>query len=209
MSKHIAMQSALLLSCVISGAAMADSYVQPQRPIQDQGMYMSGWGGVNIPTGTWGNDYLVFNDVALLPPADTGFGFGLDVGYKADMFRIEAEVSYMYNSVKFLTMNWNMTNAMVNGYFDIPTNTKFTPYVGAGVGIASFSLSDNDDTVNIDVGANTRFAAQAIAGAEYRANQSVGLAAEYRFKYSSLPSLNDNINMYSSAILARFNYYFG
>ena len=38
--------------------------------------------------------------------------------------------------------SYNSTNLMVNGYFDLPTHGRFTPYIGGGVGVARVELNE-------------------------------------------------------------------
>lgn len=69
---------------------------------------------------------------------------------------------------------------MFNTYYDIDTNSKFTPYVGAGVGYAkikgklsAFGMSDDMS--------DTNFAWQVGAGVGYELTENVTMDAGYRY----------------------------
>lgn len=82
---------------------------------------------------------------------DTGFGISGAFGYRFDDARVELEIGYLSNSVDSVTVNDFEASAdgdidnwqfLVNGYYDIPTNSRFTPYVGGGIGLAILSAND-------------------------------------------------------------------
>ena len=82
---------------------------------------------------------------------DTGFGIGGAVGYRFDNARVEFEVGYNNNNVDTITVNDIEASAdgdignwkfLINGYYDFPTNSRFSPYVGGGAGLAILSAND-------------------------------------------------------------------
>ena len=75
---------------------------------------------------------------------------------------------------------------MANAYADLGTFNGFTPYVGAGVGVANLkwdSLSNDDGTaVTVHPGTSTMRGAYALmAGASYCVNDKIELDAGYRY----------------------------
>ncbi len=46
------------------------------------------------------------------------------------------------SGVETVEANYNSTNLMVNGYFDLPTIGRFTPYLGAGIGLARVEYNE-------------------------------------------------------------------
>lgn len=126
---------------------------------------------------------------------DTGFGVSGAAGYRFDDARVELEVAYTSNDVEGVTVN-NLAEVpldgdiesfqfMVNGYYDIPTKSRFSPYIGGGVGIAT--LTANDVEANIpgigalaldDTGAS--FAFQVKAGVGYEITEQATAFLGYR-----------------------------
>ncbi|MEM9769899.1 MAG: outer membrane beta-barrel protein [Cyanobacteria bacterium P01_D01_bin.71] len=87
---------------------------------------------------------------------DTGFGISGAFGYRFDDARVELEIGYLNNSVDSITVNDVETSTdgsidnwqfLVNGYYDIPTNSRFRPYIGGGIGLAIVSADDISATV--------------------------------------------------------------
>ena len=78
---------------------------------------------------------------------------------------------------------------MVNGLYDFDMqNSKYTPYVGAGIGAAHVRYSDyaaGGSTALDDK--DTVFAYQLLAGVEYKMDNGASLTADY--KYLSAPNI--------------------
>ena len=64
---------------------------------------------------------------------------------------------------------------MLNAYYDIDTGTKFTPYVGAGIGMARLKAKIDDETDFSK--SKTTFAWQVGAGISYAMTENVSLDA--------------------------------
>lgn len=83
---------------------------------------------------------------------DTGFGINGAAGYRFDDARVEFEVAYTNNDVDGVTVNdlaevpidgdIESFQFMLNGYYDIPTQSRFSPYIGGGVGVATLTAND-------------------------------------------------------------------
>ncbi len=160
----------------------------------------------------------------------TGVLAGLAMGYHWQNFRIEGE--YFYRSAahdnasepSFGGMNLKTLqeiseseeaigdllshNFFTNLYYDFTSDSKWTPYLGAGVGFARVSLDyfsrftrssnpsdittfDNNDTLNgalagtTTIGrsefSDTLFGYQAIAGVDYRISEPVTIGLKFRW----------------------------
>lgn len=125
---------------------------------------------------------------------DTGFGINGAVGYRFDNARVEFEVGYNSNSVDRVTFNDVSVTAdgsidnwkfLLNGYYDFPTGSRFSPYVGGGAGIAILSADDVSATVptlgevSID-DSNASFLFQFKAGVGYDVTETLNAFLGYR-----------------------------
>jgi opacity protein-like surface antigen len=78
----------------------------------------------------------------------------------------------------------NSTQLLVNGYFDLVNYCNFTPYVGAGLGVAYNQAKDYKLLANsaYQKGAHkTNFAWNIGAGAAYKFTQNFALDLSYKF----------------------------
>lgn len=160
---------------------------------------------------------------------ETGFGINGAAGYRFDDARVELEVAYTNNDVDGVTVN-NLAEVpldgdiesaqfMVNGYYDIPTESRFSPYIGGGVGVAT--LTANDVEANIpgvgnlaldDTGAS--FVFQVKAGVGYKISDQASAFLGYRLH--GLPGQNfeafgadfdaDTVLIHSMQLGARYNF---
>ena len=125
---------------------------------------------------------------------DSGIGFGITLGRTFDQFRGELEYSSRKNDIKSHSLNGGSTLAgskgeaksdafMLNGYYDINTNSAFVPYIGAGIGMAKVKFDDFGVDAIPDVlnDNESQLAYQFMAGGEYRFADTWGLFAEYRY----------------------------
>jgi len=152
-----------------------------------QGMYVRGSGGV-----TMSNDQEYSSaggDVSAEP--DSGWTGSAALGMDYGQFRTELEGSYRSDDVDSLSVggvgtggasgSTDVWSAMINGYYDIPTGLPFTPYLGAGVGLAHVNADDIDGGGLTSGGSDNVFAYQAMAGAEYAFNEDWSAMLEYRY----------------------------
>ena len=129
--------------------------------------------------------------VTITADLDTGiFGTGA-FGRSFGNFRAEGELTYNANDVTTLSALGVSLDAsgdvstlgfMVNGYYDFDTNSKWTPYIGGGIGGANVSLNNlsvfgttiaDDDT--------TVLAYQAKVGVAYEFSPAWEGTLGYRF----------------------------
>jgi OOP family OmpA-OmpF porin len=146
---------------------------------------------------------------------DTGFGFNVSAGYNFDPVRVEFEFGYKNADVDRIEAfgiglpvdgaDLTVMSYMVNVFYDIKTNSAFTPYVGAGLGVINGELEDNfssaDDTV---------FGYQLIVGAAYNVNKNLAIDLSYHFQGAAEDfSVNGtDVSYMSSNIMAGIRYYF-
>jgi OmpA-OmpF porin, OOP family len=154
---------------------------------------------------------------------DTGWGVGGAGGFGFDNgLRVEGEVTYRYNDLNkisasgtsFALPDTSVSSLafMANGYYDIPTGSKWTPYVGGGVGLAidhaSADLSSSGGPNFSDTEAE--FAYQGIAGIGYQITDAVNIGIEYRYfatmtPHYDLTSLGAPAGVFASADYASHN----
>lgn len=121
----------------------------------------------------------------------TGWGVTGSGGYAwGNGIRTEGEIAYRRNSVKEITGTGSGTNDgsfstvsfMGNVLYDFNTGTRFTPYVGAGIGLGVVSANDIKTVVSRTVDdTRTTFAYQAIAGVSAAIDKNWAITADYRY----------------------------
>lgn len=129
---------------------------------------------------------------------DTGFNLGVAGGYDFGPARVEGEVAYRLNDVDEYQVNGLGTFAgdgdvstlslMANGFWDIETGSRVTPYLGAGIGVAQVSMDDPSVPMDDD---DTVFAYQLAAGVAFDLNPSLALDLGYRYFATSDPEFDD------------------
>lgn len=124
---------------------------------------------------------------------DTGWAVMPSIGYRyGNGVRTEFELGYRSNDVDGVSgaaaaaSGGEITakSAMLNLLYDVDTGSRLMPYVGAGIGYAQV---DYDGVRPVGVGVNrindddNVFAYQGMAGLSYWVNESLEVAAEYRY----------------------------
>ena len=159
----IASAAALMLG---SFAAQAD----------DSNSYVAILGGP-----TWAPD---LNVGGATNPMDTGFNVGARYGYYLDRFglpNVSLEADGLFNQSTFAADNSGRIQSasyMANAIYHIPTDSPFSLYGGAGLGLVSTNIDDNAG----HHGGSDVLGWQALAGIDYRLNDMTGLFAEYRYQ---------------------------
>lgn len=130
-----------------------------------------------------------------------GYGANLAVGMPLpNSFRLELEGGYIRNNIDSLSSGGGTAAAsgkietwtgLLNVYYDLKTNTPWSPYIGAGLGAAR-----HHEEVNLPVAGgqiiddtDTVFAYQASAGLSYAVNPSTTVFTGYRFYAESDPEI--------------------
>jgi opacity protein-like surface antigen len=123
---------------------------------QEMGFYLRGDAGWSFLQ--WGDD-----DNALTVGAGVGYQFN-------DYLRSDVRVDYSVAP----GADVDMTTLLGNVYVDIPTDSMFTPYVGAGAGYG-WASDDNGEDKN-------GFAYSLMAGVSVDLSESIDFDAGYRYR---------------------------
>jgi OmpA-OmpF porin, OOP family len=129
---------------------------------------------------------------------DTELGNGLylsgAVGHRLNSdgigLRVEGEVAWRGGNLNNFDINnvpapvtgdgFSALSVMANGYVDFNSGSSFTPYIGAGVGLARIA-GDIDAGGNAIDDTATAFAVQGIAGVDVSLTDTVSLFADLRY----------------------------
>ncbi|EFA74452.1 hypothetical protein CRD_00036 [Raphidiopsis brookii D9] len=124
------------------------------------------------------------------------FSFNGAAGYQFEQVRAELEVGNQFFSAKEVTAingssqlisgNLSATTILINGYYDIPTGSKFRPYVGGGLGLGFIRGKIKYPNGNSDDSDGDSFAYQLKAGVQYEITKKGNVFGE--LKYSSISS---------------------
>ncbi|MDH3689380.1 MAG: outer membrane beta-barrel protein [Gammaproteobacteria bacterium] len=153
---------------------------------------------------------------------DTGIHLGGAYGHDFGEFRVEGEFGYRSHEFEEVTdleingMPQGDRDAdgdidafifLANGFYDFDTETKWTPYVGGGIGFARLDIKDlfvaglvrgdDDDTV---------FAYQVAGGIAYKISEQMVVDLSYRFLATSEPDFGDlEYNSHNLVAAIRFS----
>lgn len=170
-----------------SGAA---SIASAEEVTPKRGAYVTGSLGILAPT-----DQTVYEDAweelevqwASGPYLSIAGGYGFDNGFRAELelahtsFESDAvKASFGGMSVKesFDGIEASATFVTVGGFYDFRPSARFSPYVGAGLGIASWELEYEDAEED-----GTDFTMFGEAGLNVALNANATLAPSYRFQW--------------------------
>jgi outer membrane immunogenic protein len=142
----------------------------------------------------------------------TGYGFNVNAGYNFDPVRVEFEFGYKKADVDKFTSGTSGSGSdtaimsyMADVYYDIKNSSKFTPFIGVGLGALNGEFNspgfNSDDTV---------FGYQFIVGAAYSVTQNVALDLSYRLQ-GAVTDFNisgSDVSYISSNIVAGLRYNF-
>ena len=125
---------------------------------------------------------------------DDDWNYSAAYGWKRDVYRYEVELVLGEDDVSSHSLNGgaplagatggiNMAGLMANGYYDFSTASAFTPYLGAGLGVAmveaeGFGVAAIPDVLDDD---DTVIAYQLMAGIGYDLSDRTNIFAEYRY----------------------------
>jgi len=71
---------------------------------------------------------------------------------------------------------------MANVYYDFKSNSNFTPYIGAGLGLSNVSLKEKSPSITFYTDdSDTVFSYQALLGVSYDINERHSVNTGYRF----------------------------
>lgn len=172
------------------------------------GPYISAAGGVSIiHDSDWNYPGTPTDTIAY----DTGYGLNLGVGYDFGGVRLEGEYGYKSADVNDISgysvsgVDASFNSFMVNGYYDIKTNSVATPFLGIGLGLIKGELDDNGYTFD-----DTVLGYQLIAGVGFGLSKNVTLDVSYRLQgaASDFEKYGDEISYMSSNFYGGIRYKF-
>jgi opacity protein-like surface antigen len=106
---------------------------------------------------------------------DNGFVAGVGAGYRiSDTIRTDLRVDYSGGYKVTPGGDMSVTTVLGNLYFDVPTGTAFTPYLGAGAGYGWASIDNAKDKDGL--------AYALMAGVGVDITDNVALDVGYRFR---------------------------
>lgn len=161
--KSTSLMAAVAAASLAIGAAGAAS-------AQDAGWYARGDLGGTFQSEVDGSPKAKADD-GWLVSGGGGYAFG-------NGFRTDGEITYLDSDLKGSSGGGDLKTlgAFANGYYDFSTGSKFTPFVGAGIGFAKVKVDNN--LVDDD---DTGFAYQVKAGVGYQFNDRLTGEAAYRY----------------------------
>jgi opacity protein-like surface antigen len=172
-----------------AGAAWAESQ-------QKSLVYMRPYVSVKGTYSDLKMDGAISDKSAVFKTADSDGVWGVSVagGVKVCAFRAELEYNQTLTTAKdtrefnpiygeFSKGSQSYRSYMLNGYFDIPTYTRFRPYIGAGIGLAQVKnrLGIMGAVSSVSKSKDTNFAYQLMAGLGYNIDRNWALDAGYRY----------------------------
>jgi len=126
---------------------------------------------------------------------DAGYGVGIAGGYDFGVVRLEGEAGYRKNDVDTFSeagheypASGDVTamSLLLNCLVDFETGTNFTPYAGAGIGMAQVEINEGADSED-----DTVFAYQLVAGIGYTIVENVALDVSYRYFATANPAYGE------------------
>lgn len=106
---------------------------------------------------------------------DSAFAAGGGIGYRFnENLRTDLRVDWAGNYSLNAGRDMSVTTALGNLYFDIPTDTAFTPYVGAGAGYGWGTIDGGSD--------KDGFAYALTAGVDVALSDQLSMDVGYRFR---------------------------
>ena len=137
-----------------------------------------------------------------ISPNASGYGIGASLGFLPssssipllNVLRFEGEVTYHSNTIdKIKTPNgalggkgdYTSTAYMANAFYDFQTGNKnWSPYIGAGIGVASIQLPTDSGAGNTSK-TSDKFAYQGLAGIDYTPDSFPNTQLSFGYRYLS------------------------
>jgi opacity protein-like surface antigen len=179
---------------VASGAdksGKADNTTSATPASQRKGFYLTGAAGMNWPQNA---------DVKSIDPDFQNYGYkeyhkpgvSIEAGAGYDFGSLRAEITYAYDrsalsgyndSTEYTKYNnnsyVNKNSALASLYWDVDLKSRFSPYIGAGIGYSSLNVSASSDAfATYDSYQANGLGYQAKAGINYLINNRSDMFAE-------------------------------
>jgi opacity protein-like surface antigen len=224
-----ALAGALLVFAAMPQAYAEESMQQDKQQAEDQGFYATIGVGAAWPQNVTGNSSLLGIDVNGEYSLGGGFAGELGAGY--DFGVVRAELTYLYNHATLNSLNAtalgqsitasisdggiNTNSVMASAYFDIPTNSRFVPYVGGGLGYTNvswggYSASAAGVTLSQTSGSQGVFGYQGKVGVSYLASKTTDLFVEATYQGAAgftVDSVNyDPLSSWGARLGARYRF---
>jgi opacity protein-like surface antigen len=203
---------------IVSTSLIACSFLLTANAYSADGLYISADAGLAILSDADATDPSQPGITATMG-YDAGVSFLAALGYKMQNFRCEGEIGYQINDFDKqsafgmdldLAGDQTALSFLANVYYDIPTNSRFTPFITAGVGVVKVDINDlrypastwqepyNDD--------DTVLAGQLGAGVAFAMNDYFSIDLKYRFFMADDLEFSDNSTLDGPL---SHNFYFG
>jgi len=161
------------LGAVMATAAMGSAKAEERWPM----WYVGLSGGY-----TYMQDQDISGSSSRSMSLDNGYGIGGSIGYLPNSsipllnsMRFEAEITYHQNNLNQIKTNsgsisghgdYDTTAYMVNAFYDLPLNSRWSPYIGGGIGAANVKLTSGGGAGNTN-DSDSEFAYQGMVGIGY------------------------------------------
>ena len=167
--------------------------------VHAQEFYASGYGGLNLALISDVDDSRQGIDEISYDP---GFVLGGTFGYKFKFqMRLEGDLSYRRNEVDEFEIlgrsqsgdgNVTTTAFLVNAFYDFDNSSRWTPYLGGGVGLARVEWDDVEASGGARLDDDAYLgAAQLGGGVAFRVTDNVDLTADYRAFATGVAEIDD------------------
>ncbi len=205
-------------------SSLAISAIASPVLAEEKGFYLSIGGGLDSIGEIEGDetvDAVNYNGKIAI---DAGFGYGGAIGYDFGAARIEGEIRNSTGDVDSanatgdgVAVTANATGEaevqsyFFNAYYDFETDTKFTPYVGAGIGKSNVDIENlTINGISIVNGDEDGTAYQFKLGFSYEIAESADIFVEG--SYTTIYGIEvmgfdlDDINNWGSTLGVRFKF---
>ena len=169
---------AVLAALAVGSTAQAQEFTQPK------GLYLGLGIGASLPSDSKvtgpGVSTEIEYDKFIAAMATLGYSY-------SNNLRSELELTYRENDASKVgtssaTGDITTVNPMMNLYYDFPGMGRFTPYIGAGVGMANLDINNVSPVDGSRLSdSDWVYAYQGIAGVGYQLTSNLGLFADYRY----------------------------
>lgn len=188
-----------------AGAAIVGVGMISPASAGDSGMYIRGQVGFNSlqDISQTFSTTATASSTSIGIGTDRGLAAGFGAGYRFGTgLRAEGEVSYRKNDMDNISIvgvtvpvtvgEYKSWSFMANALYDFDIGSQWTPYVGAGAGLARLDMKDYlGNITGISISADeTVFAGQLIGGLDYEIDANWSLGARYNLLYQEGPNFN-------------------